>query len=148
MTLPDEEILRSVVTAQLGGGRPFDAAHLAILERPLAASIGPADPDASATVRTLERDFVDVEARSSTPSLLVLADVFYPGWEATVDGRPAEILRADYVLRAVRVPAGTHLVRFEFRPASLRRGAAISGSSFLLLAAGGVWSVARRRRSG
>lgn len=145
---PDEEILRSVVTAKLGDGRPFDPARLAILERPLAASIGPADPGASATVRILGRDAVEVETRSATPSLLVLADVFYPGWEATVDGRPAPVVRADYVLRAAPVAAGTHLVRFEFRPASLRTGAAVSGASFLLLAAGGVWSLARRRRAG
>ncbi len=144
----DEEILRSVVTAELGDGRSFDPLRLAILERPLAEPVGPEDPGASATVRTLGRDAVDIETRSASPSLLVLADVFYPGWEATVDGRRTQVVRADYVLRAAPVAAGRHVVRFEFRPASLRTGAAISGATFLLLAVAGVWLVARRQGPG
>ncbi len=144
----DEKILRSLMTAKLDDGRPFDPSRLALLEQPLADPVGPPDPGASATVRTLERDTVEVETLSAAPSLLVLADVFYPGWEATVDGRPAPVVRADYLLRAVPVPAGRHLVRLAFRPSSLRRGAALSGLTLLLLAAGGVWSVARGRRPG
>ena len=145
---PDEEILRSVVTAKLGDGRPFDPDRLAILERPVAAPVGPVDPGASATVLSLGRDRIVVETRSATPALLVLADVFYPGWKAFVDDRPVPVVRADYVLRAVPVPSGPHVVRFEFRPDSLRTGAALSGLSVLILAACGAWSAARRRREG
>jgi len=63
-----------------------------------------------------------------------VSDVFYAGWEAEVDGRPAPIFRADYGLRGVYVPAGTHRIRFLYRPASLAWGAALTGAGLLMLA--------------
>jgi len=53
-------------------------------------------------------------------------------WEATVDGRPAEILKADYLLRAVPVPAGTHRVEFHFRPRAMRQGLLLSCASLVV----------------
>jgi hypothetical protein len=79
---------------------------------------------------------VDVETRGSRNALLFLADSYYPGWEALVDGRPAPIYRADYLFRAVPVPSGEHRVRFLFQPESFALGARISGftlASLLLL---------------
>jgi hypothetical protein len=67
--------------------------------------------------------------RSTRPAraLLVMSDAHYPGWVASVNGRRrVPIHRANYALRAVPVPAGTHLVRFEYRPLSLRVGATLS----------------------
>jgi hypothetical protein len=71
-----------------------------------------------------ERVVVEVEARA--PALLVLTDSHYPGWTAQVEGRPAEILLANGLHRAVRVGAGRQRVVFEYRPRSFRRGAALS----------------------
>jgi uncharacterized membrane protein YfhO len=62
----------------------------------------------------------------------VLADTFYPGWQATLDGKPVEILRADHAFRAVAFPPGEHRVTFRYVPLSFRAGATIS---FLTLAA-------------
>ena len=56
------------------------------------------------------------------PSLLVLAEVFAPGWQAYVDGEPAPIYPANYLLRAVPVPAGQHCVTFAYQPISVRGG--------------------------
>jgi vacuolar-type H+-ATPase catalytic subunit A/Vma1 len=50
----------------------------------------------------------------------------YPGWKASVDGDAQPIQRANYLFRAVRVPAGRHTVRFRYQPTSFRAGAAIS----------------------
>jgi hypothetical protein len=64
---------------------------------------------------------------------LVLSDAFYPGWQATVDGKPVKIYRADYAFRAVPLPEGTHLVRFAYYPLSYRLGRSISLATLLLI---------------
>jgi hypothetical protein len=69
---------------------------------------------------------VELELEASRPSFLVLADTFYPGWEARLDGRPVEILLAQGLVRAVGVPAGRHRVRFVFRPRAFHAGLAVS----------------------
>ena len=59
-------------------------------------------------------------ARSAQGGVAVFSEVFFPwGWEATVDGTPAEIGRVDYLLRAIRIPAGEHTVEMRFDPRSL-----------------------------
>jgi uncharacterized membrane protein YfhO len=73
----------------------------------------------------------------------VLTDAFFPGWQATVDGQPAAIVRADFALRGVSVPAGRHQVVFEYTPASFRLGAAISGGALLVLT---IWTLIDARR--
>ena len=67
-----------------------------------------------------------LKAEIRRPSFLVLSEVYYSGWEATVDGRPAPLLKADYILRAVPLMPGEHSVELRFRPGSLVWGLAIS----------------------
>jgi hypothetical protein len=67
-------------------------------------------------------------------AMLLLADEMYPGWSATIDGRPETIYRADYLFRAVFVPAGQHTVEFVYQPRSFRLGMLIT----LLATAGAV----------
>ncbi|MBK8166509.1 MAG: hypothetical protein IPK64_11195 [bacterium] len=67
-------------------------------------------------------DRVVLRTAAATPAVLVLADMAAPGWIATVDGSPAELLTADLVLRAVALPAGEHTVEFRYRDGSFRRG--------------------------
>ncbi len=76
---------------------------------------------------------VAIEVDADAPGYLVLADAWYPGWEATVDGEPSPIHRADVLFRAVAVDAGRHRVVFTFRPASLRVGAVISLAGLVVL---------------
>lgn len=68
--------------------------------------------------------------------LLVLSDVYDSGWMATVDGRKTEIIRANYVFRAVPVPVGKHKVRFSYRPRGIQLGLPITGLTLLVLAGG------------
>lgn len=99
--------------------------------------------EAPPRVTRLTPDRVDVEVNALAPGFLVLTDPFYPGWEATIDGRTTPILRADYALRAVRVDAGAHTVAFRFRPASVRNGIVAS-----LVGLGAIVALIARPRSG
>jgi uncharacterized membrane protein YfhO len=60
-----------------------------------------------------------LEVNTDRKSVVVLHDIYYPGWEATVDGKPEPILRTNVLFRGVEVPAGHHVVEFNFRPLSL-----------------------------
>jgi hypothetical protein len=62
---------------------------------------------------------VELVTTSTADSLLVLHDLYYPGWVAEVDGKPTPILRAALLFRAVALPAGNHRVTFRFRPFAL-----------------------------
>ena len=90
-----------------------------------------------------EPDRVVIDARLPKPGFVLLLDTWFPGWAATVDGHDARVLRADYVYRAVRVPAGAHTITFTYQPASFRVGVALSLGTLGLLAA--LWWRSRRR---
>lgn len=102
----------------------------------------------SAVVQTYEREKVVIKTSTTSPKLLVLADAYYPsGWQATMDGRPTEILRADGVLRAVAVPAGEHTVEFRFKPKLFYAGMWVSVVSLIgVLAIGGL-ALFKKRQS-
>jgi hypothetical protein len=88
---------------------------------------------------------VRAHVRCSRAGVVMLADTFYPGWQATVDGVRAPIYRADYVMRGVFVPAGDHEIEFRYAPPSFRLGAAISSLTLAGLALTGLWLGMRRR---
>jgi hypothetical protein len=79
--------------------------------------------------------------------LLVLTDVYYPGWKASVDGRGVPLERVNYFLRGVAVPPGAHRVEMRYEPASFRAGWIISLTSALALVAAVVLGTRRRGRS-
>jgi uncharacterized membrane protein YfhO len=74
---------------------------------------------------------------------LVLSEVWYPGWQATVDGIPTPVLRANYAFRAVRLEPGEHQVHVTFVPRSWRLGVAVSGLTLLILV--GLYPFVSRR---
>ena len=59
------------------------------------------------------------KVQSEAGGVVVFSEIYYPGWTATIDGEAVELGRVNYVLRALRVPAGTHDIKMEFRPASV-----------------------------
>ncbi|MEX1096835.1 MAG: hypothetical protein WED34_12380 [Planctomycetales bacterium] len=85
---------------------------------------------------------VVIEASTENGGRLVLADLAYPGWEASIDDTPVEGSMYDGRFRAVQVPAGRHRVSWEYRSRSVYYGAAISLASLLAAGALGCW---RRR---
>ena len=105
---------------------------------------GSAPGTAQLTAYAPER--IVVETASDAPALLVLRDAFYPGWQATIDGAPAQIYPADLLFRGVALPAGAHEVVFVYDPPAWRWGRILSGAGIVvwLLLWGWGWS---RRRS-
>jgi hypothetical protein len=68
-----------------------------------------------------------IEATATRHTLLVVNEVYFPGWKAYVDGKEAPLLRANYILRAIPLPAGRHVVEVVYEPVSFRIGAIVSG---------------------
>jgi hypothetical protein len=78
-------------------------------------------------------------------ALLVVAESFYPGWDATLDGRPIPILRTNYLSQGIIVPEGKHTIEMKYEPASFNIGASLSGVGLVGLLALGIWARRRRR---
>ncbi len=101
----------------------------------------------TATIIEDRRNRVVIETVRGDDGLMVLSDNYYPGWRALVDGQDAPLLRANYTMRAVRVPAGSHVVSFEFAPRRFREAVYISSIAAVCLA-GAFLLVAFRRNAG
>ena len=65
-------------------------------------------------------------------ALVIIADTYFPGWKATVDGKPVEILEVDSALRGIVVDKGAHRITMRYRPTSVIAGAIVTGISLLL----------------
>jgi hypothetical protein len=88
---------------------------------------------------------VEIVADTPGPAVLVLADTYYPGWQAIVDGRAAPVLAANGLVRAVPLPDGGHVVEMRFRPPlALAEGLMSLGSIALL---GLAWNAERSIRA-
>ncbi|WP_288584740.1 YfhO family protein [uncultured Methylobacterium sp.] len=108
----------------------FEGSETALVDRDSVPKIkgefGLKDPAApvvaakgTATILAYRRNVVTVEVETDRDSVLVLHDIFYPGWQARVDGARRPILRTNLLFRGVEVPAGKHVVEFRFRPLSV-----------------------------
>jgi hypothetical protein len=133
-----QRVVRSA-SAQLADvtSADFDRTGVAIVSSPLAGLPAAAQPGrhqqgaderspGRAHISRYGAERVVIDATASRRSLLILNDVYYPGWTATVDGRAAPIARVDYLLRGVALTPGTHRVVMVYRPASWRDGLVIS----------------------
>jgi hypothetical protein len=95
-------------------------------------------------------DRVVLEAVLERPGVVVLADVYYPGWNLKIDGQDAPVHRANRMMRGAAVEAGRHRLVYTFRPASFRTGLVVSGVGLCALGLLALWSVPWRltRRRG
>src|SRR5262249_33465782 len=138
LNLKATEAFTAVRTSRLPDGRAFDAARLALVEEPLTFKADQFDQTATADIARVSSSDMEVRVASKSPAFLVTSDVSYPGWRVTIDGAPAQLYQTDYALRGVPVPAGSHVVHFEFAPRPFHHGMATSAISLLLLI-GFVW---------
>jgi hypothetical protein len=122
----------------------FDVRRAAVLESPGEALLGGSEELRSAVkLAEMGPGRYVLEAECSAEAYLVLAESYYPGWTAEVDGAPATIIPADHVLQAVRLPAGRHEVRFTYRSRFLGLGFAIAAAGLAVPLGLMAW---RRRR--
>jgi len=84
---------------------------------------------------------------NSKAGVAVFSEIYYPGWTATIDGQPVEVARVNYVLRALRVPAGRHEIVFSFRPTSVSTTEGIAYVAFALLIVGFLFAAWRQWRT-
>ena len=126
----DQDSLARLATAGL------DLRQTALVER----DIGPLDQSASTGTATLTHfgpHVLELQTVSPGTGLLVLSEIAFPGWRASVDGVSTPVLTANYILRAARIPAGSHKVAFRYEPASYKVGlyltclAVAAGAAFL-----------------
>ncbi|MFA6322922.1 MAG: YfhO family protein [Candidatus Buchananbacteria bacterium] len=84
-------------------------------------------------IKNLSSDEIEIKTQLSQPGYLFLSQTLYPGWQAEVDGRPSEIIRANSAFSVVALTAGSHEVIFKFRPKSFFWGAIISLVTLIVL---------------
>lgn len=94
--------------------------------------------DSLSTIRltSYEPNQLVYETSSPQDGIVVFSEIYYPGWTATIDGKPADIARADYILRAMNVPAGKHTIEMRFDPQSLHITEGIAYGAMALLLVG------------
>ena len=99
----------------------LDPAQKAIVDKRFASSIQKSQSDSTATIRlvTYEPNYLKYEVDSKDGGTVVFSEIYYPGWQSAVDGEAVPHGRANYILRAMNVPAGKHIVEFRFDPTSL-----------------------------
>jgi uncharacterized membrane protein YfhO len=94
---------------------------------------------------------LQAEVNASSQQLLVFSQIYYPGWQATIDGRRVDLLRVNVIEQGIVVPAGPHTVGLTFSPWSFWVGCIISSAALLicliLLVYSGGWHFSRRAKS-
>jgi hypothetical protein len=128
-------------------GRGFDPAETAVVEGDPGIEPVVGTAAGSASYEEASPADVRIDAFANGPSLVLVRNAWEPGWEATVDGRPAPLLRADVFLQAVPVGDGHHEVRLVYREPSIGAGLLASALAWLVFAGALVATVMIVRRS-
>jgi uncharacterized membrane protein YfhO len=120
----------------------------AVVTESPAPALAPTAGDSAVRIEQWDSDRQSVQVEMSAPGLLIFSEVYYPGWEATLDGQRANLVRADGILRGVAVPAGSHRVEMRYAPRSLAWGLWISGITLVAAVLAGIvgWRLSRRPR--
>lgn len=108
---------------ELEGMQHFNPKQTAVANKKFETALGKTShTDSTATVKMLSYrpNHLVYESQSAQEGLVVFSEIYYPEWRATIDGKEVEIGRANYVLRAIRVPAGNHRIELIFEPQSIK----------------------------
>lgn len=118
---------------------------VAVIEAPLPQSLGPATETVEPVrFRSYEADRISLDVTADSPGLLVLSELYYPGWRATVNGRPTGIYKVDGALRGILVPRGESRIAIEYIPLIFYAGGALSLATFTGVLTGFVLSLRKK----
>ena len=121
----------------MNGLNDFNPATTAIIEasdKGLVTASAPADSSANIQLIQNTNDAATYRSVSSNPRFAVFSEIYYDrGWKAYIDEKEVPIIRTNYVLRGLSVPAGQHNIRFEFKPQSYNTGETISNIANILI---------------
>jgi hypothetical protein len=107
--------------------------------------------DSMSSIKLLENrpNYLKYEAESTTPNVGVFSEIYYPGWIALIDGKETDVLRVNYILRALQIPEGKHTIEFKFEPKPYMIGNKITMASswiaFLFLLGSIGWVVFKEK---
>ena len=105
----------------------------------------PKDSTAHIELVSYDSNVLTYKSTSSQAKIAVFSEVYYPkGWQITIDGQPAEMVRANYTLRALPIPAGNHTIEFKFEPRSIKVTDGIAYASMLIMLLTAIWIIMRR----
>jgi hypothetical protein len=125
----------------------FQAHEVALAEERELAGAYPGSETAHVTWLEDSPDRLRIECRATAPAFLVVADAWFPGWTANLDGRTVPIARVDYLARGFPMPAGAHVVEMSYVPVGWTRALSWTRATMLLvLAAAGVLGASEWRR--
>lgn len=148
MSLKADHVLSAIRSSRLPDGRVFNPFQVALVEESFAFKENNWDPEATAKVVHLSNTKMEIQTNSIFPSFLVISDVYYPGWEATVNGINTHLFQTNYVLRGIFLPSGSHIVHLEFKSKSFYYGVGISAGTTALLILILIVSWLKSRKSG
>ena len=99
----------------------LDPTEKAIVDKKFESVVKSLPSDSTATIELVayEPNYLKYEVSSDKGGTVVFSEIYYPGWKSTIDGQEVAHGRANYILRAMNVPAGQHVVEFRFDPTSL-----------------------------
>jgi hypothetical protein len=119
----------------------IDLHEIALLETRLPKPLAPAaGPKEQVEFRSYEADRMAMDVNAASAGMLVLSEMYYPGWKATVNGKVARIYQVDGALRGIALSAGANRVELNYAPFSFRAGAALSLLTLACVLAGWVYS--------
>jgi hypothetical protein len=111
----------------------INPAEVAVVDKSFIDAVGNGGAEGTVTLTEYAPNRLVYETSSDKPGTVVFSEVYYPSWQAFIDGSEVKVGRADYILRALAVPAGNHKVEFVFDPVSLKKTEQLAGMSFGIL---------------
>lgn len=110
-------------------------------------SVTPADSASTIEMTAYDSDFITYAVDAKKDELAVFSEIYYPkGWQISIDGQPAQMIRANYTLRAMPIPAGKHTVEFRFDPTSIKVTDGIAYGALLIMLLTAIWAIIKSRK--